>query len=63
MDAILKTHVIDPSLLRADSFHDFYAARKAALLALVEGTMGKASAAPSAMVADDDADDDDSDDG
>jgi hypothetical protein len=57
MDAILKTHVIDPSLLRADAFHDFYAARKAALLALVEGAMGKASAAPSAMVADDDADD------
>jgi hypothetical protein len=58
MDMILKSHVIDPALLRSDSFHEFYAARKAALLALVERAMGKASADGN-IVADDDNDDDD----
>ena len=57
MDTILKIHVIDPALLRADSFQEFYAARKAALLAIVERAMGKASAEASAIVADDDEDD------
>src|SRR5690606_28375296 len=36
MDAILRSHAIDPALLRADSFAAFYKARKAALLVLVE---------------------------
>ena len=53
MDAILKSHVIDPALLRADSFEEFYSARKAALLALVERAMGKASAEANVIVADD----------
>lgn len=53
MDTILKSHVIDPALLRGDSFQAFYSARKAALLALVERAMGKASAEATAIVADD----------
>lgn len=56
MDDILKSHVIEPSLLRADSFQEFYAARKAALLAIVERSMGKVSA-ESAPVAQDEDDD------
>jgi len=42
MDAILRSHVIDPALLRADSFEEFYVARKAVLLDLVVRAMGKA---------------------
>ena len=56
MDEILKSHVIDPALLRADSFEAFYAARKAALLALVERAMCKSSAEASTAVADDEED-------
>ncbi len=41
MNDILQTHLIDPALLRADDFHAFYAARKVALLTLVEQAMGK----------------------
>jgi hypothetical protein len=55
MDAILKSHVIDPALLRTDEFSEFYAARKAALLAIVERAMGKVSA-DSASVAEDEDD-------
>jgi hypothetical protein len=58
MDSILKSHVIAPTLLRADSFQEFYAARKAALLAIVERAMGKPSAEGAGVVADD-ADDED----
>jgi len=61
MDAILKSHMIDPALLRADSFQEFYSARKAALLTLVELAMGKASA--EASVIDDDGDDGDEEEG
>jgi hypothetical protein len=57
MDTILKSHVIDPTLLRADSFHEFYSARKAALLAIVERAMGKVSVEASAIVGDDEEDD------
>lgn len=46
MDAILRTHLIEPSILRADAFDAFYASRKAALLAVVERAMGKAASAP-----------------
>ncbi|MEQ1564792.1 MAG: DUF262 domain-containing protein [Myxococcota bacterium] len=59
MDTVLKSHVIDPALLRADSFQEFYEARKGALLAIVERAMGKASTEASATVADDDEDDED----
>jgi hypothetical protein len=57
MDSILETHLIDPSLLRTDSFHEFYAARKAGLLTIIERAMGKASAEASPLVADRDEDD------
>ena len=55
MDDILKSHVIDATLLRADTFKEFYAARKASLLSIVERAMGKMSA-DSASVADDEDD-------
>jgi len=58
MDAILKSHVIDPALLRADTFKEFYVARKAALLSIVERAMGKTSA-ESVSVAEDEHDDED----
>jgi hypothetical protein len=57
MDEILKSHVIDPALLRGDSFDAFYAARKASLLAVVERAMGKPSAASAEAVAEDGEDD------
>lgn len=41
MDAILRTHSIEPTLLRSDDFHSFFAVRKAALLTLIERAMGK----------------------
>lgn len=49
MDQILESHLIDPQSLRTDDFQGFYAARKAALLVLIERAMGK-----SAIVASDD---------
>ena len=41
MNAILQTHCIEPRLLRRDEFEDFYAARRKALLGLIEDAMGK----------------------
>jgi len=41
MDEILRTHLIDPMLLRKDDFESFYSARKSALLSLVEKAMSK----------------------
>lgn len=58
MDEILRSHVIDPALLRADSFEEFYAARKAALLAIVERAMDKVSAEAEGVVPEDDEDED-----
>lgn len=40
-DAILRTHLIDPALLRADDFDASYSARKRALMAIIERAMGK----------------------
>ncbi len=57
MDEILKSHVIDPALLRADAFQKFYDARKAALLAIVERAMGKASVEASNVLGEDEEDD------
>jgi hypothetical protein len=42
-DAILRTHLIEPSLLRSDDFDSFYATRKQSLLAIIEKVMGKPS--------------------
>lgn len=41
MDSILRTHAIEPDLLRRDDFKSFYAARKQALLTLIGQAMGK----------------------
>lgn len=41
MDVILRTHAIEPDLLRRDDFKSFYAARKQSLLALIGQAMGK----------------------
>lgn len=56
MDAILRSHLMEPALLRADSFEAFYATRKAALLALVERAMGKAPSEAMGPVSDDEDD-------
>lgn len=41
LDAYLRSHLIDPALLRADSFEAFMADRQQRLLALIERAMGK----------------------
>ena len=43
LDGYLASHLIDPSLLRADSFDAFMADRQKRLLALIEQATGKAS--------------------
>ena len=43
LDGILRSHQIDPSLMRADDFDAFYTARKTALLEMIEDAMGKAA--------------------
>ncbi|MDF2096119.1 DUF262 domain-containing protein [Aquibaculum arenosum] len=42
LDAILRTHLIEPELLRADDFEGFYVARKEALAELAQRAQGKA---------------------
>jgi len=41
LDAILRTHLIEPEHLRNDDFNAFFAARIGALATLVSGAMGK----------------------
>lgn len=41
MDEILRSHVINPSLLRNDDFESFFAEREVALLDRIERAMGK----------------------
>ncbi len=41
MDVVLRSHVIDPALLRSDDFHGFFEARKEAILSRIELAMGK----------------------
>lgn len=41
LDAILRTHVIDPEIIRVDDFDAFYAARFEELLQRIEAAMGK----------------------
>jgi hypothetical protein len=43
MDGYLKSHLIDPSLLRADNFEAFMADRQKQLLGLIERATGKAA--------------------
>jgi hypothetical protein len=41
MDEVLRSHVIDPTLLRSDDFTGFFEARKEAILTRIELAMGK----------------------
>lgn len=41
MDAVLATHLIDPSALRKDDFDSFFASRQARLLSRIAEAMGK----------------------
>jgi hypothetical protein len=41
MDDILKTHLVDPTRLRADDFEGFYTSRKNLLIKLIEDATGK----------------------
>ena len=41
IDDFLRSHLIDPELLRADDFEGFYRARQAALLGLIEEATGQ----------------------
>lgn len=41
IDAIIRGHLIDPDLLWADAFEEFFAARREALCVLIEEAMGK----------------------
>lgn len=61
MDAILRTHAIDPELLRADDHDGFCRTRRTALLALIENAMGKTASLETEI--DSTTDDDDTDDG
>ncbi len=67
LDAILRTHLIEPELLRADDFEGFMKARKAALAGVVSQAMGGKplvpSAAPAAEPESEPAEADDEDDG
>src|SRR5690606_17802442 len=41
LDKYVSSHLCEPALLRADDFHQFYAARKRALLDRISDAMGK----------------------
>jgi hypothetical protein len=43
LDSFLRSHLIDPELLRADDFKAFMAARQKRLLSLIEQATGKAA--------------------
>ena len=45
MDEVLRSHVVEPTLLRADDFDAFFAARAAALMDRIASAMGKPVAA------------------
>lgn len=60
LDDLLASHLIEPSLLRTNAYPAFIAARKAALLALIEQAMGKrAHSETGGEIADDASDDED----
>lgn len=43
LDSYLRTHLINPDLLRADDFESFMRDRQERLLAMIEGAMGKSA--------------------
>lgn len=42
LDAVMATHLLDPATLRIADFDTFFCKRRAALIALISGAMGKA---------------------
>ncbi|HWJ40666.1 MAG TPA: hypothetical protein VNT29_06015, partial [Candidatus Limnocylindrales bacterium] len=58
-DDILRSHLIDPALLRADDFEASFVARKQALLQLIADAMGKAAVAGGDEPAEDSIDEED----
>jgi hypothetical protein len=56
LDALLRSHLIDPTLLRSDDFPGFMADRQRRLLALIEGAIGKAAHAGTSAEEGDDLD-------
>jgi hypothetical protein len=61
MDAILRTHSINPERLRVNDFEGFFQERKAALLMLIEQAMGKQAIPTSEPAAEDTYDSEDED--
>jgi hypothetical protein len=57
-DAILRTHAVEPSWLRADDFGQFYEQRKQRLIAMIEAAMGKTVISLSAEAPAEDLDED-----
>lgn len=49
LDVYLKSHLIDPTLLRADNFDEFMEDRQKRLLRLIEQATGKAAYTGAAM--------------
>ncbi|MCL5950395.1 MAG: DUF262 domain-containing protein [Chloroflexi bacterium] len=60
-DEVLSSHLIDPSLLRADDFSGFYDRRKVELINIIEKAMGKAVIATASEVPPEDLDEDEGD--
>ncbi|MGA7935823.1 MAG: hypothetical protein WCA35_19890, partial [Kovacikia sp.] len=59
MDAILETHCITPTLLRANDFEGFITTRKRTLLTKIEAVMGKAIVLSDEAVPEDEPDEED----
>lgn len=59
MDALLRTHCVEPILLRTDNFETFFITRKGTLLTLIERAMGKSAISASESVAEDSFDQED----
>lgn len=60
MDAILRTHHVDPALLRADDYSAFIESRRKLMIAEISKAMGKPVAETGEAVAEDEDSDDDS---
>jgi len=58
MDALLKSHAIDPKPLREDDYEAFIESRRALILQKIERAMGKSAVAGPDFDGDDDPDDD-----
>lgn len=61
LNVYLRSHLIEPDLLRSDSFDAFMADRQRQLLSLIEGAMGKAAYTGAVAEEGEDVDDEDAD--